>query len=68
MTVYLEDTYPSALSFKNSQNIIIYYKNQKPTIGLSEISNDGKNYYYSNNVNLIYDGNYNYSSYVSNIK
>lgn len=75
LTTYVEDIATHALYSDGSSNITLYYTNlnKKPNIYTStnyitEISNDGKNYYYTNNINVIYEPNYNYSKYVSNIK
>ena len=72
LNVYVEDVYDRTnYVTNNSRYITVYYSNisTRPKFtDVSEISNDGKNYYYANNINVIYEPNYNYANYVSNIK
>ena len=71
LTLYLDVSMCPTIFFNNSNNITLYYSNLRPGVATSlvpEISNDGKNYYYSNNINIIYKPDYNYAKYVSNIK
>lgn len=70
LEIWVEDI-ESDLVLSGSSNITIYYANinMKPNMPTSMyINNNGNNYYYKNNINLIYKPNYNFGQYVSNIK
>ena len=72
ISVYFEESISSyPYDLQNASNITIYYSKNLVSFFngyVTEISNDGKNYYYTNNINVIYEPNYNYKTYVSKIR